>query len=69
MNEDCLYLNVWTPEPKPSRAPVMVWIHGGGNFAGGTNDVVPMSQQLWFDGHLRRRRAEQGAVHLGQQHR
>ncbi len=28
-NEDCLYLNVWTPELSGQR-PVMVWIYGGG---------------------------------------
>ena len=34
-SEDCLYLNVWTPEwPAKSRKAVMVWFHGGGNFAG-----------------------------------
>lgn len=28
-DEDCLYLNVWSPE-KAKKLPVMVWIHGGG---------------------------------------
>lgn len=28
-NEDCLYLNVWTPAADTKRRPVMVWIHGG----------------------------------------
>lgn len=27
--EDCLNLNVWTPDPGGSGLPVMVWIHGG----------------------------------------
>lgn len=28
-DEDCLYLNVWTPALDRARRPVMVWIHGG----------------------------------------
>ena len=36
-SEDCLFVNVWTPEwPTRSRTPVMVFIPGGGNFTGGS---------------------------------
>lgn len=28
-SEDCLYLNVWTPQPDQQKRPVMMWIHGG----------------------------------------
>jgi para-nitrobenzyl esterase len=38
-DEDCLFLNVYTPrmtaeEAKAARLPVMVWVHGGGNVVG-----------------------------------
>ncbi len=32
-DEDCLYLNVWSP-PNARDLPVMLWIHGGGNTIG-----------------------------------
>ncbi|OAI39209.1 hypothetical protein AYO38_01715 [bacterium SCGC AG-212-C10] len=34
MDEDCLYLNVWTPAVDEAKRPVMVWIHSG-NFTMG----------------------------------
>jgi para-nitrobenzyl esterase len=55
-NEDCLYLNVWTPRPAATKAPVMVWIHGGGNFAGSAADYLPGppagEAPLWYDGQF-----------------
>jgi len=36
-NEDCLTLNIWSPQ-KPGRYPVMVWIHGGG-FINGSGSI------------------------------
>jgi para-nitrobenzyl esterase len=39
--EDCLYINVWTPEKRVARKlPVMVWIYGGGFVNGGASPAV-----------------------------
>jgi para-nitrobenzyl esterase len=44
LEEDCLFLNVWTPEPAPSAPlPVMVWLPGGGNQNGSASDASPLS--------------------------
>lgn len=50
MSEDCLTLNVWTPEARgDGPLPVMVWIHGGGyNNGSGT-------ATLYDGGNLARR--------------
>ena len=37
-SEDCLFLNVWTPEwPSRSERAVLLWIPIGGNFRGGSS--------------------------------
>ena len=52
-SEDCLYLNVWTPEwPAKSRNAVMVWFHGGGNFAGAASDPLFDGESLARQGVL-----------------
>lgn len=44
MSEDCLHLNVFTPERRTNRPlPVLFWIHGGG-FAGGSGDLYDGSR-------------------------
>ncbi|MDB5438956.1 MAG: carboxylesterase [Caulobacteraceae bacterium] len=55
-SEDCLTLNVWAPEnlasnggPKDAKAPVMVWVHGGGY-------VMGSGSQPLFDGAALARR-------------
>jgi para-nitrobenzyl esterase len=48
MSEDCLFLNVWKPA-RASKAPVMVWIHGGslriGNLAAGIYDGSALARK------------------------
>lgn len=52
MNEDCLYLNVWTPARRTGEPlPVLVWIHGGGYTMGAG------SQRLYDGEDLARRGA------------
>jgi para-nitrobenzyl esterase len=38
-NEDCLYLNIWTPQTGTGNRPVMVFIHGGGNQQGSASQI------------------------------
>jgi len=52
-SEDCLYLNIWTPEwPAKTRRAVMVWFHGGGNFAGAASDPIFDGESLARHGVL-----------------
>ena len=39
-NEDCLYLNVWTPKGGAAKKPVLFFIHGGAEVAGSANGTA-----------------------------
>ena len=68
VGEDCLLLNIWTPEINGStNRPVLVWLHGGGcafgcghglpaydgeNLAHGDAVVVTINHRLGLLGHL-----------------
>jgi para-nitrobenzyl esterase len=45
-NEDCLYLNVWTPQlSKSANLPVLVYFHGGSNTQG-YSQMTPLGPSL-----------------------
>ncbi|TVZ15656.1 carboxylesterase/lipase family protein [Maribacter sp. MAR_2009_72] len=47
LNEDCLYLNVWTTaKTKTEKQPVFVWIYGGGLSSGSANCAIYDGEEL-----------------------
>jgi para-nitrobenzyl esterase len=50
-DEDCLTLNIWTPDVAETRA-VMVWIHGGAYTSGGAAQPVYDAARLATDGDV-----------------
>lgn len=50
-DEDCLYLNIWTPAADREKRPVMVWIYGGGFVTGAGSWTI-------YDGEALARRGD-----------
>lgn len=51
VSEDCLYLNVWTPTTKDkTNLPVLLYFHGGGNWAGSGDELRYDGEQLAREG-------------------
>lgn len=51
MDEDCLSLNVFSPDLKGKR-PVMVWIHGGAFVAGASSQVIYKGDKFCRNGDV-----------------
>jgi para-nitrobenzyl esterase len=52
-SEDCLYLNIWTPEASAARKrPVMVYIHGGAYSSGSVVDPLNDGRHLAAGGDV-----------------
>ena len=68
--DDCLNLNVWTPDPGAGGLPVLVWIHGGAFYAGSGVDDVYNGAAFARDGvvcvTINYRLGVQGFWHLGE---
>jgi para-nitrobenzyl esterase len=52
-SEDCLYLNIWTPDTRlTAMLPVMVWLHGGNNTNGSGSARLYWGDRLAHKGVL-----------------
>jgi para-nitrobenzyl esterase len=71
MGEDCLVLNLWTPDPNPSaKRPVIVRFHGGGFYGGSSNNPGGDGEMLARFGDcvvvtVNHRLSALGYLHLG----
>ena len=68
--EDCLTLEIWTPDPGANSLPVMVWIHGGGYMAGCGSAIAHSGRSFARDGivhvALNYRLGVEGFIYLGE---
>ncbi len=53
-SEDCLYLNIWTPDTVSKSLPVLVFFHGGANQQGAA-DEISGGTQLYYGKNLAQR--------------
>ncbi len=51
-NEDCLYMNIWTPAADGAKRPVMVWIHGGGYVSGSGSQLIYRGRDIAKNGDV-----------------
>lgn len=70
LGQDCLNLNVWTPELDGAMRPVLVWIHGGGFLVGSGATPVYNGEDLARRGNavvvtLNYRLGGMGFAHFG----
>lgn len=49
-SEDCLTLNVWTPDPGAAALPVLVWLHAGGFVSGSGGEAMYAPHAFARDG-------------------
>ena len=68
--EDCLTLEIWTPDPGANALPVMVWIYGGGYMIGSASAGAYSGRNFARDGvvhvALNYRVGVDGFVYLGE---
>jgi len=51
-SEDCLSLNIWTPDVRGEKRPVMVWIHGGAYVFGAGSQGIYNGRNLALRGNV-----------------
>jgi len=51
-DENCLFLNIWTPKADDKARPVMVWIHGGGYIIGSSSRPRLNGERLAIYGNV-----------------
>jgi len=70
VSEECLNLNIWTPDPNAKGLPVMVFAHGGGQVNGSGSSPISVGTHMAKEGVVlvtnNRRLGVEGFMYLGE---